>query len=79
MTFTVELKDGDKLEEGGTELELFLDCTVLDDLVHQLSFLRTPGEHAHIMTPLWGGHELAENPNRRGNTIIHHLRVSLVD
>jgi hypothetical protein len=79
MMFTVELKDSDKLKAGEAELELYLDRAALDDLVQQLSFLRVPGDHAHFMTPSWGGHELAEGVKRRGNTILHHLRISLIE
>ncbi|MCG8458518.1 MAG: Imm32 family immunity protein [Holophagales bacterium] len=79
MTFTVEIKDHDKLDTGAAELEIFLDRDALADLVKQLSFLEAPGDHAHFMTPAWGGNELSEEVRRRGNSILHHLRISLIE
>lgn len=77
--FTVEVKDANKLKEGEAEVELFLDREALTDLCTQLSFLHKVGDHAHFMTSSWGGHELTERVYRTGNSLIHHLRISLVD
>ena len=78
MTFTVEIKDADELPDGKAEVEVFVDREALADLQAQLSHLKSPGDHAHFMTPSWGGQELTEEPQRDGNTILNHLRVTLV-
>lgn len=79
MIFTPEIKDAAQLWEGTAEVEIFLDRKAFADLLQQLSLLKHPGDHAHFMTPSGGGQELTEQAQREGNTIVHHLRLSLVE
>ncbi len=76
MIFTVEIKASKQLDH--CEVELYLDREALDDLIHQLSFLRTQGDHAHFFTPSWGGMPLSDQKQRDENTLVHHLRIGLV-
>jgi hypothetical protein len=79
MTFTIEIVDSSELAEGKAELELCLDQGALRDLITQLSFLKNAGDHAHFMTPAWGGTELTEEPQLANSILLNHLRITLVD
>lgn len=78
MEFTVEIKAAGEIAGGGSEVELFLDAEAMADLVQQLAYLKQPGDHAHFMTPSWGGNSLTEDGQREGNVLVHHLRITLV-
>ena len=78
MTFSVEIQDAHRWEEEGALVELYLDAEAVDDIMQQLQKLRKSGDHVHLMTPSWGGAFLTEEPQVKGNTIVHHLRITLV-
>jgi len=76
MTFTVEIKDVQQLDH--CEVELYLDQEAIEDLINQLSFLKSKGDHVHFFTPSWGGVPLTEQKHKEENTLINHLRITLV-
>lgn len=60
------------------ELEIFLDHEGLDLLMRKLQTVKDKGGHVHLMTPAWAGNELSEEIQRPGNTLINHVRVTLI-
>lgn len=76
MIFTVEIKDVQQPDR--CEVELYLSRKAVEDLVKQLSFLHSKGDHAHFFTPSWGGAPLTELKQKGENTLVNHLRITLV-
>lgn len=76
MIFTVEVNEIQQPDR--LEVEIYLDQEGLRDLAKQLSFLKQKGDHLHFFTPSWGGSPLTEEKHREGNTLINHLRITLV-
>ena len=79
MYFSVEIKSADEIYQGKAEVEIYIDRESMEDLLLQLSFLKEIGDHAHFMTPSWGGGELAENGYVSGNKNVNHMRITLVE
>jgi Immunity protein 32 len=75
MTFTVEIKSVDQPDR--CEVELYLDREAVEDLIKQLSFLKSKGDHAHFFTPSWGGMPLTEGKQQEENTLVNHLRITV--
>lgn len=75
MTFTVEVKNAQQPDR--CEVELYLDREAVEDLIRQLSFLKSKGDHAHFFTPSWGGTPLSDQKQNDENTLINHLRITL--
>ena len=75
MTFTVEIKGVQQPDR--CEVELYLDREAIEDLIKQLSFLKSKGDHAHFFTPSWGGTPLTELKQKEENTLVNHLRITL--
>jgi hypothetical protein len=63
-----------ELNEKLGALELHLDKAGIESLVRQLESLQTVDSHIHLMTPAWGGKELAENGHGI-NKLINHLII----
>lgn len=76
MTFTVEIKDVQQPDR--CEVELYLDREAIEDLIKQISFLESSGDHAHFFTSAWGGNPLTEAKHKDENTLVNHLRITLV-
>jgi hypothetical protein len=75
MIFTVEIKSVEQPDR--CEVELYLDREALDDLIKQLTFLKSVGDHAHFFTPSWGGAPLSESKQQEENTLVNHLRITV--
>jgi hypothetical protein len=58
------------------EVEIYLDQQGLQDLLTQLGFLKSHGDHMHLFTECWGGCPLTEVKQGRSNVLIHHLRIT---
>ena len=52
-------------------VEIRLDDSGIDRLIHDLQSLRGLTSHLHFMTPSWGGGELAEAAAKGEQ--VHHL------
>lgn len=50
----------------------------IQSLINQLKVLQKYGGHLHLMTPSWGGDDLAEEPIGNEGRIINHLKVILL-
>jgi hypothetical protein len=60
------------------ELEVFVDRSGLESLLAQLRFLADgKTEHVHLMAETWGGSHLTDEPRRRDNISIRHVKVLL--
>ena len=55
-------------------VELHLDRAGIENLILQLESLKSVASHLHLMTPAWGGNELAEQPHA-ANKLINHLII----
>jgi hypothetical protein len=78
QTFTVEIRDADQVERRGAQVEIYIDRASLEELLRDLRRLAEPGDHAHFMTPSWGGDMLSETPQVSTNAIVDHLKITLV-
>jgi hypothetical protein len=76
MTFTVEIKDVQRPDR--CEVELYLDDEAIRDLIEQLSFLKSQGDHAHFFTVAWGGTPLTDSKQKESNVLVNHLRITRV-
>jgi hypothetical protein len=72
MTLTVESMP------ANNEIEIFCDSEGLDALIDQLQILKKHKGHIHLMTPSWAGNELTENKQIVENSLVHHVRVTLL-
>ncbi|MHB9132352.1 MAG: Imm32 family immunity protein [Armatimonadota bacterium] len=59
-------------------IELICDNDGIKSIINQLNILMKYGGHLHLMTPSWGGDDLAETPIGCGNEIINHLKIVLL-
>lgn len=75
MIFTVEIRNAHQLDRS--EVEIYLDQEAVNDLVKQLLFLKSQGDHMHFFTPSWGGTPLTEIKQKNENTLVNHLRITL--
>lgn len=78
MAISVEIKDAKQALEGLSEVEIYCDQSGLEELIRQLGFIKNGETHVHLMTGAWAGHELTEQKHRTENTLVHHLKISLV-
>lgn len=71
MSLSVELERG-----SNPEVAISFDRGGIELLIKKLEYLRSHIGHLHLMTPSWGGHELAENV-RGGESyiLINSLRL----
>lgn len=76
MLFTVEIKGAEKTDQ--CEVEIYLDREALADLLKQLAFLNSEGDHAHFFTQSWGGNPLTDSAHVPGNVLVNHLRIELI-
>jgi hypothetical protein len=63
-----------ELNEKLNAIELHLDQAGFEDLIARLQSLKAYDSHAHLMTPSWGGKELAEDAHGE-NRLINHLII----
>jgi hypothetical protein len=65
-----------RLGEMPDELEVFLDASGLEALLHQLRFLQGKrADHVHLMCESWGGYELDDQSHNAENTPICHVKI----
>lgn len=69
LTFELT-KDRDQIEIHGSE-------DGLRELIDALSRVMSTSEHDHLMTPAWGGSELAEEKQGETNTLINKVTIYL--
>jgi hypothetical protein len=60
-----------------SQLEIHCNEEGLHDLVSALSRVLATGEHDHLMTPAWGGNELTEEKQGKGNALINIVTIRL--
>lgn len=59
------------------ELEIYCDAIGLENLLAQLTLLKSrKTEHIQLMAGSWGGH-LDEAPQRMGNVPLRHIKILL--
>ena len=69
---TIELnEDGDVVEIHGDTHGL----ASLRDIIERLLESPEQIDHAHLMTPAWGGNELSEDVQRESNSLVHHVKL----
>lgn len=80
MKITVETRRAPGGEKEGSPdvVEIYCDQEGLESLIMDLSRLKKPGDHAHFMTPSWGGYDLCEDKVLPINDLVHHLKLTLV-
>ena len=60
------------------EIEIRLDTSGLDDLMAQLTMLRThQTDHIHLMSPNWGGSHLDTNGSELGRRVVNHVKITI--
>ncbi len=70
MAVTFEYNsDEEKLEIHGSASALKELARLIHDLAERGS------DHEHLMTPSWGGAELAEDRQGKSNELVHHVKV----
>jgi hypothetical protein len=57
-------------------IEVFFDSEGRDLLIHTLQKIKCAGDHDHLMTPSWAGHELSENAHGT-NKLIHKVTLGI--
>jgi hypothetical protein len=75
MAITIEL-------EGQDVVHVFADSEGLDLLIRDLARLRDStesGDHAHLFTESWGGHELSEEKFLDKTSLVHHVKIHKVE
>lgn len=78
MKITVEISKPQAKDGLPNEVEIYFDSEGLNYLIKHLSKLRVAGDHAHFMTPAWGMHDLSEVKEVAENSLVHHLRLTLI-
>lgn len=80
MKITVETRcvPEAKIGDSADVVEIYFDTEGLESLIEELSRLKEIGDHAHFMTPSWGGDELCEEKVLPINDLVHHLKLTLV-
>lgn len=76
MTITAEIKDINTPDK--CEVEMYLDCDGLRELLNQLSCLKKRGDHLHFFTEQWGDGSLTSCLQGKNNTLVNHLRITMV-
>jgi hypothetical protein len=79
MKITVELAPAQSGDDQPAQVEIYFDRKGLEYLIKYLSRLKKPGDHCHFMTPEWGMSDLSEDIQKEGNSIVHHLRTTLIE
>lgn len=66
-------------EDGGVEIEVWLDRAGRDYLVRELEKLNDTNEHFHLFSRTWffSGDQLTEERNHAGTSIGRHVKVYL--
>ena len=57
-------------------IEIFFDSEGRDLLVRSLQKIKRPGDHDHLMTPSWSGHELSESAHGT-NKLVHKVTLGI--
>ncbi|WP_141734489.1 Imm32 family immunity protein [Oligoflexus tunisiensis] len=78
MKITVELVP-DQAGGNPAQVEIYFDREGLEYLMKYLSKLKKAGDHCHFMTEAWGMYDLSEDIQKEGNSLVHHLRVTLIE
>jgi hypothetical protein len=63
-----------ELNEQLNAFELHLDRAGIESLIAQLESLKNVDSHLHLMTPSWGGRELAEKAHG-SNKLMNRLII----
>jgi len=74
---TVEVKDASKIADGLSEAEIYCDEVGIAELKKAIAFLDSGETHVHFMTESWAGAELTEEAQGEGNTLLHHLKITM--
>ena len=66
-------------QDGGVEIEVWLDRTGRDYLVRELSKLSDTGDHFHLFSRAWffSGNQLTEERRNVGSSVGRHVKVYL--
>lgn len=71
LSFEVEPEHG--------QVRIYADRAGLELLEKELGFLLAGDPHSHLMTPSWGGSELAEAPQDPRNRLVHQVEIRVID
>ncbi len=58
-------------------LEVFFDVEGKAQLIKLIERIAKPGDHDHLMTPSWSGHELSAVVHTEGNTLINMVTFGM--
>ncbi|OIQ44460.1 MAG: hypothetical protein BM558_07665 [Roseobacter sp. MedPE-SW] len=77
MTFTVEIKDPEDVQEGNHTVEIFVSADGIEKLLIDLEHLKTakPGTSLRLFSSAWGGGELSSTPQRTDSVMTNLLRI----
>jgi hypothetical protein len=63
--------------DTNSTLEVLLDAEGRDLLIRLLQKIKEPGDHDHLMTPAWGGHELTEEV-LEVSILVHQVNIGIM-
>ncbi len=58
-------------------LEIFFDTEGKDQLLRSIEGIVKPGDHDHLMTPAWSGHELSGEIHGGSSTLINMVTLGM--
>lgn len=62
-------------------VEIYMDVegrSLLIDSIAKLRAQENKGDHDHLMTPSWAGHELTEERQSNDSELVHKLNIILL-
>ncbi len=66
-----------ELTKEHDQIEIHANSEVLAALMRILERVLKTGQHAHLLTPQWGGSELSEDRQGHDNSLVQHVKVVL--
>lgn len=64
-----------EITEEGDEIEIHGDREGLVSLLRAISTVLESGDHDHLMSPSWGGKELAEEKQGETNDLVNKVSI----